>query len=82
VLSPPQRPGTRPALQDLRPEAAVDVINNLITIVGVTAYDQNFPIVRCLMDALSYPFSSSTAIPRTGPRPPPRSSPPPTAACG
>jgi nitroalkane oxidase len=37
-------------------ETAVDVINNLIKIVGVTAYDQNFPIVRHLMDALSYPI--------------------------
>ncbi|MGB3439853.1 MAG: acyl-CoA dehydrogenase [Actinophytocola sp.] len=35
-------------------ETCVEVINDLMTIIGVTAYDQNFPIVRYLMDALSY----------------------------
>ncbi|MEV8612383.1 acyl-CoA dehydrogenase family protein [Amycolatopsis sp. NPDC051373] len=36
-------------------ETAVEVINDLVKVVGVTAYDENFPLVRHLMDALSYP---------------------------
>ncbi|MEV6896853.1 acyl-CoA dehydrogenase family protein [Amycolatopsis sp. NPDC051372] len=36
-------------------ETAVEVINDLVKVVGVTAYDENFPLVRPLMDALSYP---------------------------
>jgi alkylation response protein AidB-like acyl-CoA dehydrogenase len=43
-------------------ETGVQVINNLITIVGVTAYDQNFPIVGCLMDALSYPIIEGSNV--------------------
>ncbi|CAM2976029.1 acyl-CoA dehydrogenase family protein [Skermania piniformis] len=37
-------------------ETAVDVINQLIRVVGVTAYDRNFPLVHHLLDALAYPI--------------------------
>ncbi|GAY10498.1 acyl-CoA dehydrogenase family protein [Pseudonocardia sp. N23] len=36
-------------------ETAVDVINDLVKIVGVTAYDKQFPLVRHLNEALAYP---------------------------
>jgi len=37
-------------------ETGVDVINDLIKAVGVTAYDTNFPMLRHLMDVLAYPI--------------------------
>jgi alkylation response protein AidB-like acyl-CoA dehydrogenase len=43
-------------------ETGVRVINDLIGIVGVTAYDQHFPIVGCLMDALSYPIIEGSNV--------------------
>lgn len=43
-------------------ETGVQVINALIGIVGVTAYDRNFPIVACLMDALSYPIIEGSNV--------------------
>jgi alkylation response protein AidB-like acyl-CoA dehydrogenase len=43
-------------------ETAVDVINNLVKIVGVTAYDQNFPIITYLLDALSYPIIEGSNV--------------------
>ncbi|HEU5469272.1 MAG TPA: acyl-CoA dehydrogenase family protein [Actinophytocola sp.] len=43
-------------------ETGVEVINNLITIVGVTAYDQKFPITRFLLDALSYPIIEGSNV--------------------
>ncbi|HEU5469168.1 MAG TPA: acyl-CoA dehydrogenase family protein [Actinophytocola sp.] len=43
-------------------ETGVAVINDLIGIVGVTAYDQNFPLVRHLMDALSYPIIEGSNV--------------------
>jgi len=43
-------------------ETGVRVINDLIGIVGVTAYDQNFPIVGYLMDALSYPIIEGSNV--------------------
>lgn len=43
-------------------ETGVEVINDLIKIVGVTAYDQNFPIVRHLMDTLAYPIIEGSNI--------------------
>lgn len=36
------------------PETGLDVINDLIKAVGVTAYDTNFPMLRHLMDVLAY----------------------------
>ena len=38
-------------------QTGVDVINQLIQVVGVQAYDRNFPILSCLADALAYPSS-------------------------
>lgn len=43
-------------------ETGVAVVNDLIGIVGVTAYDQNFPIVRHLLDALSYPIIEGSNV--------------------
>jgi alkylation response protein AidB-like acyl-CoA dehydrogenase len=43
-------------------ETGVDVINKLIQIVGVTAYDERFPIVRHLLDALSYPVIEGSNV--------------------
>lgn len=37
-------------------ETAVDVINQLIRVVGVQAYNKDFPIMHRLFDALSYPI--------------------------
>jgi alkylation response protein AidB-like acyl-CoA dehydrogenase len=36
-------------------EAAVEVINDLIRVVGVSAYDNDFPLKRYLDEALAYP---------------------------
>ncbi|HEU5473574.1 MAG TPA: acyl-CoA dehydrogenase family protein [Actinophytocola sp.] len=43
-------------------ETGVQVISDLIGIVGVTAYDQNFPLVRHLMDALAYPIIEGSNV--------------------
>jgi nitroalkane oxidase len=43
-------------------ETGVDVIRDLIAIIGVTAYDRDFPIVGCLMDALSYPIIEGSNV--------------------
>jgi alkylation response protein AidB-like acyl-CoA dehydrogenase len=43
-------------------ETGVQVINALIGIVGVTAYDHNFPIIRHLNDALSYPIIEGSNV--------------------
>ena len=43
-------------------ETGVDVINKLIEVVGVTAYDERFPIVRHLLDALSYPVIEGSNV--------------------
>jgi len=43
-------------------ETGVDVINDLVKIIGVTAYDQSYPIVGCLMDALSYPIIEGSNV--------------------
>lgn len=43
-------------------ETGVEVINDLIKIVGVTAYDEEFPLVRHLMDALSYPIIEGSNV--------------------
>src|SRR5438270_378709 len=40
----------------------VEVINDLIQIVGVTAYDRRFPIFGHLMDALSYPIIEGSNV--------------------
>lgn len=37
-------------------ETAVEVIQKLVQIVGVTSYDRNFPIIHHLLDALAYPI--------------------------
>ena len=34
----------------------------LIKIVGVTAYDEKFPIIRYLMDTLSYPIIEGSNV--------------------
>lgn len=43
-------------------ETGVEVINDLIRVVGVTAYDEEFPLVRHLMDALSYPIIEGSNV--------------------
>ena len=43
-------------------ETGVDVINKLIEVVGVTAYDERFLIVRHLLDALSYPVIEGSNV--------------------
>lgn len=43
-------------------ETAVDVINRLIRIVGVTAYDHAFPLVRYLNEALAYPVIEGSNV--------------------
>jgi alkylation response protein AidB-like acyl-CoA dehydrogenase len=43
-------------------ETGVEVINELIKIVGVTAYDEKFPIIRYLMDTLSYPIIEGSNV--------------------
>jgi alkylation response protein AidB-like acyl-CoA dehydrogenase len=47
-------------------ETGIDVVTDLVKIVGVTAYDQKHPIIRHLMDALSYPVieGSNTGVRR------------------
>ncbi|GAF47517.1 acyl-CoA dehydrogenase family protein [Rhodococcus wratislaviensis] len=37
-------------------ETAVDVINQLIRVVGIQAYKRSFPIIHRLFDALAYPI--------------------------
>lgn len=36
-------------------ETAVDVIHKLIQVVGITAYDKDFPLVHHLLNAIAYP---------------------------
>lgn len=43
-------------------ETGVDVINDLIKLVGVSAYDHDFPLVRYLHDALAYPVIEGSNI--------------------
>lgn len=43
-------------------ETAVDVINALVKVVGVTAYDTAFPLVRHLNEALAYPVIEGSNI--------------------
>ena len=43
-------------------DMGVEVINRLIQVVGVQAYDTNFPLVRYLNDALSYPIIEGSNI--------------------
>ncbi|OLF14782.1 acyl-CoA dehydrogenase family protein [Actinophytocola xanthii] len=43
-------------------ETGVAVVNELVKIIGVTAYDQDFPIIRHLMDALSYPVIEGSNV--------------------
>ena len=38
------------------------MINKLVQVVGVTAYDRNFPLVRHLDDALAYPIIEGSNI--------------------
>lgn len=47
-------------------ETGLGVVNDLIKIVGVTAYDENFPLFRHLADALAYPIieGSNTGVRR------------------
>jgi alkylation response protein AidB-like acyl-CoA dehydrogenase len=47
-------------------ETGVEVINELIKIVGVSAYDRSFPIMDFLADALAYPIieGSNTGVRR------------------
>lgn len=37
-------------------ETGLGVVNDLMKVVGVTAYDTNYPLVQHLMDALAYPL--------------------------
>jgi nitroalkane oxidase len=43
-------------------ETAVQVINDLIRVVGVSAYDTDFPLKRCLDEALAYPVIEGSNI--------------------
>ncbi|MET0188398.1 MAG: acyl-CoA dehydrogenase family protein [Pseudonocardia sediminis] len=43
-------------------ETGVEVINDLIRLVGVEAYDRNFPILRHLHEALAYPVIEGSNI--------------------
>jgi nitroalkane oxidase len=43
-------------------ETGVEVINDLIKLVGVSAYDNNFPLVRYLNEALAYPLIEGSNI--------------------
>jgi alkylation response protein AidB-like acyl-CoA dehydrogenase len=43
-------------------ETGVAVINDLISIIGVTAYDQHFPIIGHLMDTLAYPIIEGSNV--------------------
>ena len=47
-------------------ETGVEVINDLVKIVGVSAYDRSFPIMHFLADALAYPIieGSNTGVRR------------------
>jgi hypothetical protein len=59
----------------------VEVINDLIGVVGVTAYDQRFPIFGHLMDALSYPSSKAATSASAAANSTPCSAPPTTTRC-
>jgi nitroalkane oxidase len=43
-------------------QTGVQVINDLIGVVGVSAYDNGFPLVRLLHDALAYPVIEGSNI--------------------
>ncbi|MCD2197558.1 acyl-CoA dehydrogenase [Actinomycetospora endophytica] len=43
-------------------ETAVEVITKLVQVVGVTAYDRNFPLAGFLDDALAYPIIEGSNI--------------------
>lgn len=43
-------------------ETGVEVVGSLLQVVGVTAYDEGFPLVRHLMDALSYPVIEGSNV--------------------
>jgi alkylation response protein AidB-like acyl-CoA dehydrogenase len=43
-------------------ETAVEVVSKLVQVVGVTAYDQGFPLVGYLQEALAYPVIEGSNI--------------------
>ncbi|MFV0375573.1 acyl-CoA dehydrogenase, partial [Microbacterium sp.] len=43
-------------------ETGLAVVNDLVKVVGVTAYDTNFPLVHHLADALAYPIIEGSNI--------------------
>ncbi|WP_417235268.1 acyl-CoA dehydrogenase family protein [Arthrobacter sp.] len=43
-------------------ETGLDVINNLVKVVGVSAYDADFPILRHLADATAYPIIEGSNV--------------------
>lgn len=43
-------------------ETAVEVITSLMKLVGVSAYDKNFPLLRYLNEALAYPIIEGSNI--------------------
>ena len=43
-------------------ETAVQVINDLVQVVGVSAYDTDFPLLRHLHEALAYPVIEGSNI--------------------
>jgi butyryl-CoA dehydrogenase len=47
-------------------ETGLDVVNELVKVIGVQAYDRRFPILSCLADALAYPIieGSNTGVRR------------------
>lgn len=47
-------------------ETGLDVVNQLVKVIGVQAYDRSSPILSCLADALAYPLieGSNTGVRR------------------
>ncbi|MGY1806636.1 acyl-CoA dehydrogenase family protein [Blastococcus sp. SYSU D00669] len=43
-------------------ETGVDVVNDLVKVVGVQAYDRSFPIMSALADALAYPIIEGSNV--------------------
>jgi alkylation response protein AidB-like acyl-CoA dehydrogenase len=43
-------------------ETGVEVINDLVKVVGVTAYDARFPIAEYLQEALAYPVIEGSNV--------------------
>jgi nitroalkane oxidase len=49
-------------LRPLAAEVRTEVINRLMNVVGVQAYDNNFPLMAYLSEALAYPVIEGSNI--------------------